>query len=327
LNAICQKIKEVTQMLLHKQIALFIFFAFPALAQSQVTDLPAGPYGGEFRDESTGKVWLDIDAMTGQLDQKLAALSSSPFRLATFADIQPLMETSIIQNAAIGPYLPCFFGGENHPVTCKYSIFDDSATGSIPAQPGIAGTTMEATTEVLIQNDAVDNVGAALYGTWAVQRAPALRPNSDPRSADFDGDGIDEKIVWRSGTGTWFVRFSASNEVLQEQWGLPGDIPLVGDYDGDHIPDLVIWRPSNGTWYVKSSSTLFDGNHPVVQQFGLPGDVPMRADFDNDGILDYAVWRPSEGNWYVLKSTTHQTVVEQWGLPGDVPVTGGRPLQ
>ena len=230
--------------------------------------------------------------------------------------MQALLTGSVIANAAIGAPQSCPFG--NHASVCKYGVFDDSTTGTDPTLVGLAWGTTESNT-ITITNDGADNVGAQLSGVWAVQRAPALHPSSDPKSTDMNGDGIDEKVVWRSAPGTWFIRFSGSGELLTEQWGLPGDIPFLGDFDGDQIPDLVVWRPSNGTWYVKTSSSLFDANHQIVQQFGLPGDVPLRGDFDGNGNLDYAVWRPGEGNWYVLKSSNHQAVVEQWGLPGDVP--------
>jgi hypothetical protein len=184
--------------------------------------------------------------------------------------------------------------------------------------------TSQGETEILLGSEFVTDQAGSLFGAWAVQRGPALRPGISPFGADFDGDGKDEKIVWRPSEGNWYVRFSGSNDVMVQQWGLPGDVPLVGDYDGDLIPDLVVWRPSNGTWYVKTSSSFYDAIHAIQQQFGLPGDVPMKVDFDGDGKLDFAVWRPSEGNWYVLQSSNHQVVVTQWGLSKDIPVTGGR---
>ena len=144
-------------------------------------------------------------------------------------------------------------------------------------------------TGITVADDAENDRGAVFDGTWAIQRGPVLRPGKNPFGADFDGDGKDEKIVWRPGDGNWYVRFSATNEMMAYQWGLPGDLPIVGDYDGDLIPDLVVWRPSNGTWYVKTSLSLYDANRAIVQQFGLPGDVPVKGDFDGDGKLDFAV--------------------------------------
>jgi hypothetical protein len=305
-------------------LTLCLIVAAPLNVSAQVTDLPAGPYGGEFRDERTGKVWLDYDVTLGKkLSEKIAFLANTPFRLATAADLQSIAQQSFLQDPATGPYSACVSGGMIGPQTCKDGVFDDSTTGTNPNLAGLIFVE-QAGTGGTIENDRVDEAGAALFGAWAIQRGPALHPGTSPFGADFDGDGKDEKIVWRPSEGNWYIRFSATDEAAVYQWGLPGDIPLVGDYDGDLIPDLVVWRPSNGTWYVKTSSSLYDASQAIQQQFGLPGDVPTKADFDGDGKLDFAVWRPSEGNWYVLQSSNHQVVVTQWGLSRDIPVTGGR---
>lgn len=304
--------------------AILLLLAMPNVAGSQVTDLPAGPYGGMFRDESTGKIWLDYDALqSNNYGEMQARLSSSPFRFATRSDLEPLLNEEVLSQDAVGAFASCYVGGGAFP-PCKMALFDDSETGQDAELPGLMGIIF--TEHVLWTYD--DSASWHLaQGAWAVQRAPALCASAESYSSDMNCDGIDEKVVWRPNSGMWFVRFSGSNELLMQQWGLPGDIPLFGDYDGDHIPDLVVWRPSNGTWYVKTSSSLFDASQALVQQFGLPGDVPMRGDYDGDGIFDYAVWRPSEGNWYVLQSSTQQAVVEQWGLPEDVPLVGGRAAQ
>lgn len=294
-------------------------------ALAQVTDLPAGPYGGMFRDESTGKAWLDLDDLSiRNFTERQAYLASTPFRLATKAEIQNLVQFSfdpaVVWHGHMCVRLPPGYAADE----CNKGIYDDSATGVDPNRPGLAGAERTGSqTSYTIQDDATDIPGTSYWGTWAVQK---LGSNCSANSGvDFDCDGKDDKVVWRSSTGTWYIKLTSTTDPIVEQWGLPGDIPMLGDYDGDHIPDLVVWRPSNGTWYVKTSSSLFDANQTVSQQFGLPGDVPIRGDFDSDGILDYTVWRPSEGNWYVLRSSDHQAVVEQWGLPGDVPLIGGRP--
>lgn len=304
-------------------ICVIAWSVCPDLSYGQVTDLPAGPYGGMFRDESTGKVWLDYDATINRvLSAKVAFLANTPFRLATRAEVQSIAQASILHGPAVGPYTLCSLAG-GVSANCKFGVYDDTATGSNPAAAGVLGI-YENGDDLAFGDDAADEIGAATKGGWAIQRGPALRPGTNPFAADFDGDGKDEKIVWRQSNGTWYVRFSGTDEAMQYQWGLPGDVPLVGDYDGDLIPDLVVWRPSNGTWYVLTSKSLFDPTQAIQQQFGLPGDVPMKADFDGDGKLDFVVWRPKEGKWYVKQSTNGQVVVTQWGLNKDIPVTGGR---
>ncbi len=306
-------------------LGIFCAMGFGNSAYAQVTDLPAGPYGGMFRDESTGKVWLDYDATFGTtLARKLEFLSGTPFRLATTAELQSIAQASLLGSPAVGPYLSCAFFGGGSGSTCKVGVFDDSATGTYPSFVGIMSYVQGESTPQ-IESDRTGEIGAAAAGGWVIQRGPALRAGTSPFGADFDGDGKDEKIVWRAAEGNWYVSFSGTNEAMVYQWGLTGDIPIVGDYDGDLIPDLAVWRPSNGTWYVKTSKSLYNASQAIQQQFGLLGDIPMKADFDADDKLDFAVYRPSEGNWYVLQSSNSQVVVTQWGLARDVPVTGGRP--
>jgi len=141
-----------------------------------------------------------------------------------------------------------------------------------------------------------------------------------PEYTDFDGDGTTDLAIWRPATGTWWVNSSSTGTFSQQQWGLPGDIPVPGDYDRDGQLDFAVWRPANGTWYIIPSS---NPAMPIIQQWGLPGDIPLAGDFDGDGQTDFAVWRPSNGTWYIIPSSNPgKPIIRQWGLPGDVPMVG-----
>ena len=59
---------------------------------------------------------------------------------------------------------------------------------------------------------------------------------------------------------------SSTGNGYSEQWGLPGDAPLVGDFDGDGITDLAIWRPAQATDYIVPSS---DPSNVILTPFSF----------------------------------------------------------
>ena len=146
-----------------------------------------------------------------------------------------------------------------------------------------------------------------------------------PIVTDIDGDGVDDRTIWRPADGTWWsIRSSLGG--IGVQWGLYGDIPAAADFDGDGWDDLAIWRPWTGNWWILQSSkgaskALED---LIFKQWGLPGDHPMPGDYTGDGKADLVVWRNTDGNWYVCPSDSNfncaSPQVTQFGLPGDMPV-------
>ncbi len=143
-------------------------------------------------------------------------------------------------------------------------------------------------------------------------------------TADFDGDGRSDLVVYRPTTGVWYVRTSSTGysyaNATSYQWGIAGDIPIAADFDGDHKTDLAVYRPTTGEWFVRASSTGYAVW--TSYQWGIAGDVPLVADFDGDGKSDLTIWRPSTGEWYVRFSTTRYAswAVYQWGVAGDIPL-------
>lgn len=51
-------------------------------------------------------------------------------------------------------------------------------------------------------------------------------PGDRPLKGDFDGDTVLDRAVWRSDGGLFIYQSSRTEEVVIQQWGLPGDIPL-----------------------------------------------------------------------------------------------------
>ncbi len=141
-----------------------------------------------------------------------------------------------------------------------------------------------------------------------------------PLAGDYDGDGVDDMVVWRPSEGNWYIKSSKSGNMINFHMGKEGDIPLTGDYDGDGVTDLVVWDSSEGIFNISKSS---DGQY-IVKHWGEEGDIPLSGDYDGDGITDIVVWRPANGKFYVLSSSSGfvTTVVYFWGERGDIPLSG-----
>ena len=153
-------------------------------------------------------------------------------------------------------------------------------------------------------------------------------PGDVPLPGDYDGDGIADFAVYRS--GSWIIQLSSTGTtvsyVLRTSFfvvGVGADLPVPGDYDGDGRTDLGIYRPSTGTWYIGAASSGYSMITTTVQ-WGLRNDIPVPGDYDGDGKTDLAVYRPSTGTWYILKSSSGFTtsIAFQWGLSTDIPVPG-----
>ena len=163
-----------------------------------------------------------------------------------------------------------------------------------------------------------------------------LANNDVPISADMDGDGIMDLVVWRGNDATFYWLTSSTGynyaSAQSKQWGnnALGDKPFVGDIDGDGKGDLIVWRPGTGTWFYLFSSNNYNYAAQGQKQWGNAGlgDQPMLGDFDGDGLVDLTVWRASTGDWFWLKSTLsydqNQPGNKQWGNSGlgDIPLVG-----
>jgi hypothetical protein len=91
-------------------------------------------------------------------------------------------------------------------------------------------------------------------GTWTLMRAGGA-PAKDKVTfqfgagdilvpGDYDGDGMDEVVVWRRSNSTWYRRDPATGAITSWTFGSRTGIPLPADYDHDGRLDLAYWEPA-----------------------------------------------------------------------------------
>ncbi len=171
---------------------------------------------------------------------------------------------------------------------------------------------------------AFNNISAANVVVTITDNEPATAIRA---TADFDGDGKTDVVIFQRETGQWIGRYSASDLQFSQVWGLAksSDMPLIGDFDGDGKTDFVVYRPEDSVWVQLRSSDRAVVHTTWGKAKSAGGsDVPVPGDYDGDGKTDLAVFRPGTADWLVLQSASGTANVQNWGLAGggDLPVPG-----
>ncbi|TWU03882.1 SdrD B-like domain-containing protein [Neorhodopirellula pilleata] len=107
-----------------------------------------------------------------------------------------------------------------------------------------------------------------------------------PLAGDWNGDGIDQIGVFRS--GQWLLDEDGDGRWTRRDqpytFGKPGDEPVVGDFDGDGIDEIGVVR--GDLWIIDTDGDRrLTGNDRRIQvPRSNPDSQPIVGDFDGDKI-------------------------------------------
>ncbi|MBY0525474.1 MAG: DUF4347 domain-containing protein [Gemmataceae bacterium] len=96
--------------------------------------------------------------------------------------------------------------------------------------------------------------------------------------------------VFRPGTGQWFLsttnaNYTTAGTLQINNFGGPGDVPVVASWPGDGRDYVGVFRPGSGQWFLsRTNQTYRSGNTLVIDQFGAKGDTPVVGVWGLDGL-------------------------------------------
>lgn len=137
--------------------------------------------------------------------------------------------------------------------------------------------------------------------------------------ADVNGDGIAELVALRPSTYVWYSASIFSNDannimggISAQQWGLPGDLPLLPqDIDGDGKPDYIISR-REGT--AQNAYIRFSNGAHEVRPLGTSTSIPSVGRFDAQrGVSDLA-WQQRDTGWTAIRKADASLDLFQHGI-------------
>jgi hypothetical protein len=138
----------------------------------------------------------------------------------------------------------------------------------------------------------------ALSSTATVHRTVFGMSGDRVFAADVNGNGRAEMVALRPSTYEWFSADISATDVSQihaQQWGLPGDIPLLPqDINGDGKPDYIISRREDGMQvaYIRFSNGTFE-----KRPLGFADSIPMVGRFDAQRSQADFAWQQRDTGW------------------------------
>lgn len=174
--------------------------------------------------------------------------------------------------------------------------------------------------------DGVADLVESLTNTSPTNQGDSPRPfivsyhNFDP-----DSDGVTNPVVWRPGSGTWYIK-NTNNTATTFNFGIKNDIPFIyHDYNQQSNVGVVRRNGNNLVWYFRGNGFPDTQGHSAMTfganqiTFGVFGDIIVPGAWEKPGITNPAVARLYNGIWdiYILMSDRSIKRIV-WGGNGDI---------
>ncbi len=133
--------------------------------------------------------------------------------------------------------------------------------------------------------------------------------------ADVNGDGIAEMVALRPTTYEWFsasIYATDASHIHAQQWGLPGDLPLLPqDLDGDEMPDYIISRREGAVQfaYIRFSNGSFQ-----KRQLGMADSIPVVGKFSSQRVVSDFAWQQRDTGWAAIRHANGNLNLFQHGI-------------
>ena len=137
---------------------------------------------------------------------------------------------------------------------------------------------------------------------------------------DYDGDGKDDLMCYRPGSGIVYIMKSNGNgsftPVNTSRYGIAGfdftstlDKAISFDYNGDGYDDILMYRPGYKFVYIAKSNGNGSFTNVYASSNGIGGydfsnknDLVISLNYDGDQYSDLLCYRPGSSFAYLLKS-------------------------
>ncbi len=148
----------------------------------------------------------------------------------------------------------------------------------------------------------------------------------EPHVADFDGDGWDDVLWYRPGSGNDYVWYgNAAGGFTSKSVSINGTYRITtADFDGDGRDDILFYTPTGHDWIWWGHSTrgTFGNSHTSI---GGDYDMVRAADLDGDGRMELLFYRAGSAAdyiWYPNPNRTFTSVRVSFSLTYDDIVVG-----